>query len=294
MVLNIVGLGVGKWLNNLGGDRNVRRRGGADWPGHCQSGCGSGRTVTAADFRIPAESPVRAEFVRRDLFWACGAGTGLGHGRRNPGSATRPYPAPWRGAECSLALLYIGATLTLLVAVSKNDISVLQGHCAGREPHGGASGRGLDRRAVRAAAEFFDRRHRLGVDGRLGANSVCRRPRFLHAGVAGEGASAYATPYAALIVQAVVSLVLIVMNFVGFGRAGDFPDDALAGGGPATGSVSVHVRGAAEIRFRRARWQGRYSKTTLVLAGHQRPGDHDAGNCAGIFSRTADHFAVVV
>ena len=136
-VLNIVGLGVGKWLNNLGAI-------GTFVAAAVLIGLGVtiwlrfGTTVTAADFRIPADP----RFVLNSFGVICFGLVGLelasvmGDEIRDPQKTLCPAQSP--GEACSPALLYIGATLTLLVAVSKNDISVLQGivqavsHMAGR------------------------------------------------------------------------------------------------------------------------------------------------------------------
>ncbi len=125
MVLNIVGLGVGKWLNNLGAIGTVIAAA-------VLIGLGLvvwlrfGTTVTAADFRIPANP----RFVLNSFGVICFGLVGLelasvmGDEIENP-RKTLPGAVAWGGVLSGL--LYIGATLTLLVAVSKNDISVLQG-----------------------------------------------------------------------------------------------------------------------------------------------------------------------
>ena len=102
VVLNIVGLGVGKWINNLGGI-------GTGIAAAVLIGLGLviwlrfGTTVTCSGFRDSRESAFRAEFVRRDLLWAGGAGTGVGHGRRNPGPKEDFARRGRRGAACSPA-----------------------------------------------------------------------------------------------------------------------------------------------------------------------------------------------
>ena len=118
-------------------------------------------------------------------------------------------------------LLYIATTLTLLIAVSGDDINVLQGivqavsHMAARV---GASwivapfalmlsvsiaGIGSAWLAGSARIPFV-----AGLDSYMPAWLGKMHPR-------------YATPYAALIVQAMVSLILVVVNFLAFRRAGD-------------------------------------------------------------------------
>src|SRR5689334_19812950 len=125
VVLNIVGLGVGKWVNNLGGI-------GTGIAAATLIGLGVtiwlrfGTTVTAADFRIPADP----RFVLNSFGVICFGLVGLelasvmGDEIQEP-AKTLPGAVAWGGVISGL--LYIGATLTLLVAIGKNDISVLQG-----------------------------------------------------------------------------------------------------------------------------------------------------------------------
>ena len=142
-----------------------------------------------------------------------------------------PGAVAWGGVLSGL--LYIGATLTLLVAVGKNEISVLQGivqavgHMAQRVGVGwivapfalmlslSIAGIGSAWMGGSARIPFV-----AGLDSYMPSWLAKVHPR-------------YRTPYAALIVQAVVSMVLIVMNFCGGRRAGNIPEDAFAGGGAA-------------------------------------------------------------
>src|ERR1022692_4403262 len=135
-VLNIVGLGVGKWLNNLGAI-------GTFFAAAVLIGLGAtvwsrfGTTVTAADFRIPPDP----RFVLNSFGVICFGLVGLelasvmGDEIQDP-QKTLPGAVALGGVVSGA--LYIGATLTLLVAVGKNDISVLQGivqavsHMAGK------------------------------------------------------------------------------------------------------------------------------------------------------------------
>ena len=147
--------------------------------------------------------------------------------------------------------LYIGATLTLLVAVGKNDISVLQGivqavsHMAGKvgvawivTPFAvmlslSIAGIGSAWMGGSARIPFV-----AGLDSYM--------PSWL-----GRVHPKYATPYAALIVQAIVSLILIVINFYASGGVQEAFQTMLSlAVVSATGAVSVCICGAAEICFR--------------------------------------------
>src|SRR5208283_5156848 len=96
-----------------------------------------GTTISAADFKVPANP----RFVLNSFGVICFGLVGLelasvmGDEIQDP-RRTLPGAVAWGGVLSGL--LYIGATLTLLIAVSKDSISVLEGivqavsHMAGR------------------------------------------------------------------------------------------------------------------------------------------------------------------
>jgi len=211
VVLNIVGLGVGKWINNVGGL-------GTFIAGGLLIALGVivwlrfGASVTARDFRIPAN----LRFVLNSFGVICFGLVGLelasvmGDEIENP-RKTLPGGVAWGGILSGA--LYIGTTLTLLVAVSKEQISVLQGivqavsHLSGRVGIGwiiapfalmlslSIAGIGSAWLGGSARIPFV-----AGLDSYM--------PDWL-----GKIHPKYATPYAALIVHAAVSLILVVINF---------------------------------------------------------------------------------
>ena len=210
-ILNIVGLGVGKWLNNLGGI-------GTGIAAVTLIGLGLviwlrfGSTVSATEFHIPADP----KFVLNSFGVICFGLVGLelasvmGDEIRDP-KRTLPGAVAWGGVISGL--LYIGVTLTLLIALSKNEISVLQG-------------------IVQAVAHMAQR---VGVAWIVPPFAFMLSLSIAGIGSAWMGGSAripfvagldsympawlgkihprYATPYAPLIVQFVVSLALVVLNF---------------------------------------------------------------------------------
>ncbi len=126
VILNIVGLGVGKWINNLGGI-------GTGVAAAVLIGLGvivilqvRAPPCTAADFRIPANP----RFVLNSFGVICFGLVGLelasvmGDEIKDP-QKTLPGAVAWGGILSGV--MYIATTLTLLIAVSKNDINVLQG-----------------------------------------------------------------------------------------------------------------------------------------------------------------------
>ncbi|MFZ0642594.1 MAG: APC family permease, partial [Candidatus Acidiferrales bacterium] len=125
VILNIVGLGVGKWINNLGGI-------GTGVAAAVLIGLGLmmyfrfGTTVTAADFRIPANP----RFVLNSFGVICFGLVGLelasvmGDEIKDP-QKTLPGAVAWGGVLSGV--MYIATTLTLLIAVSRNEMNVLQG-----------------------------------------------------------------------------------------------------------------------------------------------------------------------
>ena len=215
VVLNVVGLGVGKWINNIGAvgtfvaAATLIGLGAVAWVRF-------GTTVSAADFRIPANP----RFVLNAFGVICFGLVGLelasvmGDEIQEP---RRTLPGAVAGGGIISGLLYIGATLTLLIAIDRRDINVLQGivqavtHLAARVGVSwiipafalmlsiSIAGIGSAWLAGSARIPFV-----AGLDSYL--------PSWL-----GKVHPRYGTPYAALIVHAAVSAVLVVLNFAGSG-----------------------------------------------------------------------------
>src|SRR5690348_13146147 len=214
VALNIVGLGVGKWVNNLGAIGTfvaaavLISLGTVIW-------LRFGTSVTAADFRIPA-SP---RFVLNSFAVICFGLVGLelasvmGDEIESP-QKTLPGAVAWGGLLSGL--LYIGATLTLLIAVKKSDISVLQGIVQ-------AVMRMAGRVGVPWIVAPFAFLLSLSIAG-IGSAWLSGSARIpFVAGLdsympdwLGKVHPRYRTPYAALIVHAAVSMVLVVLNFGGW------------------------------------------------------------------------------
>src|SRR3954452_4197802 len=214
-ILNIVGLGVGKWLNNLGGI-------GTGIAAATLIGLGLvtffkfGARVSASEFRIPADP----RFVLNSFGVICFGLVGLelasimGDEIREP-QRTLPGAVAWGGVLSGL--LYIGATLTLLIAVGKNDISVLQGIVQAVSHMASEVGVGWIVAPFALMLSF-------SIAG-IGSAWMGGSARILFVAVLdsympgwlGKVHPRYATPYAALIVQAVVSALLVILNFVGAG-----------------------------------------------------------------------------
>src|ERR1051326_3060992 len=113
--------------------------------------------------------------------------------------------------------LYIGATLTLLIAVSKKDISVLQGIV---QAVGSMAAR-VNASWIVAPFAFLLSFSIAGIGSAWLAGSaripfVAGLDSYMPSWL-GKVHPKYTTPYAALIVQGVVSLILIVLNFTASG-----------------------------------------------------------------------------
>jgi glutamate:GABA antiporter len=265
-ILNIVGLSVGKWLNNLGGIGTAIAAATLIILG-ATIFLRSGTTVTAADFRIPADP----RFVLNSFGVICFGLVGLelasvmGDEIREP-ARILPGAVVWGGVISGL--LYISATLTLLIAVGKNDISVLQG-------------------IVQAVSHMADK---VGFSWIVAPFALMLSLSIAGIGSAWMGGSAripfvagldsympnwlgkvhprYGTPYAALIVQFFVSLALCMINFAASGGVQEAFQTML--------SLAVVLQlvpflylFAALLRFAftEANAKGRYSKSVLVLSG---------------------------
>ncbi len=214
VVLNIVGLGVGKWINNLGAI-------GTGIAAAVLIGLGIvvclrfGTRVTWADFRIPPNP----KFVLNSFGVICFGLVGLelasvmGDEIENP-QKTLPGAVAWGGVLSGV--LYIGATLTLLIAINKNDINVLQGVVQ-------AVGHMASRVGVAWIIAPFAFLLSLSIAGIasawLGGSAripfVAGLDSYMPAWL-GKVHPRYHTPYAALIVHASVSMVLVVLNFSGW------------------------------------------------------------------------------
>jgi glutamate:GABA antiporter len=214
-IMNIVGLGVGKWLNNVGAI-------GTFIAAAVLIGLGVtvymkfGTTLTAADFRVPADP----RFVLNSFGVICFGLVGLelasvmGDEIQDP-QRTLPGAVAWGGVISGA--LYVGVTLTLLIAISKNQINVLQGVVQAVSHMASSVGIGwvivpfaimLSLSIAGIGSAWMGGSARIpfvaGLDSYM--------PSWL-----GRVHPRYATPHAALIVQAIVSLVLIVINFYASG-----------------------------------------------------------------------------
>jgi amino acid transporter len=261
-----MGLGVGKWINNLGGI-------GTFVAAFLLMGLGVivclkfGTNIRWADFQIPANP----RFVLNSFGVICFGLVGLelasimGDEIESP-RKTLPGAVAWGGVLSGV--LYIGATLTLVVAVDKNSISVLQG-------------------IVQAVSHMADR---VGVAWIVAPFAFLLSLSIAGIGSAWLGGSAripfvagldsympawlgrihpkYATPYAALIVHASVSLILVIANFMATGGVQESFQRLLSLAVvlqliPFLYMFGALLRIAADEKFVR----GHYAKGTLVFAG---------------------------
>jgi glutamate:GABA antiporter len=261
---NILGLGVGKWINNLGAI-------GTFVAAAVLIGLGAviwsrfGTTITGADFRIPANP----KFVLNSFGVICFGLVGLelasvmGDEIQDP-RRTLPGAVAWGGVVSGA--LYVGATLTLLIAVGKN-VNVLQGivqavtHMAGRVGIGWISvpfalmlslsiaGIGSAWMGGSARIPFV-----AGLDSYM--------PSWL-----GRVHPRYATPYAALILQGIVSAVLVILNFAGAGVQETF--QKLLSLAVVLQLVPFVYMFGALVKFAviESAPRGQYGRATLFLAG---------------------------
>jgi amino acid transporter len=262
--LNIRGLGVGKWINNVGAIGTFVAAtvlvglGVVIW-----SRFGSG--ITVADFKIPANP----RFVLNSFGVICFGLVGLelasvmGDEIQDP-SRTLPGAVGWGGLLSGS--LYIAATLTLLIAVGKN-VNILQGVV--QAVTGMAARVGVHWISVPFAFMLS-----LAIAG-IGSAWIggCARIPFV-AGLdsympswLGTVHPRYATPYAALIVQAVVSGVLVILNLVGAGVQETF--QKLLSLAVVLQLIPFVYMFGALVKFAVTEPvpRGQYGRTTLFLAG---------------------------
>jgi len=261
---NILGLGVGKWINNLGAIGTFAAAavliglGVVIWSRY-------GTPLSTADFKIPANP----KFVLNSFGVICFGLVGLelasvmGDEIQDP---RRTLPGAVALGGVLSGALYIGATLTLLIAVGKN-VNVLQGivqavtHMAGRVGIGWISvpfalmlsvsiaGIGSAWMGGSARIPFV-----AGLDSYM--------PSWL-----GKVHPRYATPYAALILQGIVSAVLVILNFAGAGVQETF--QKLLSLAVVLQLVPFVYMFGALVKFAvtESTPKGQYGRVTLLLAG---------------------------
>jgi amino acid transporter len=265
VVLNVVGLGVGKWINNIGAI-------GTFVAAALLMGLGIivwskfGTMVTWADFQIPANP----RFVLNSFGVICFGLVGLelasvmGDEILEP-AKTLPGAVAWGGLLSGA--LYIGATLTLLIAVSKSQISVLQGIVQAVAHMASTVGVNW----IVAPFAFLLSLSIAGIGSAwLGGSAripfVAGLDSYMPAWL-GRVHPQYRTPYAALIVHAAVSLALVLMNFWSTGVQESFQRllslAVVLQLIPFLYMFYALIRIATEPGFQRKR----YSKGTLLAAG---------------------------
>ena len=210
--LNVVGLGVGKWVNNIGGI-------GTAIASLILIGLGItmtrrfGVNLTWHDMRVPFDLNLLSAFGL-----VCFALVGLelvsimGDEIREP-RKTVPFAVAWGGAISGI--LYIGCTLTLLIAVPRTEISALQGI-----PQ--AVSRMSDKVGVPWLVAPFAFVLSISIAGIASAwlSGSARIPfvagldSYLPSAL-GKLHPRFSTPYVALIVQTGISILFLAMSFIG-------------------------------------------------------------------------------
>ena len=208
--LNIVGLGIGKWINNLGAIGTFVAAGVLILLGVVVTSK-TGLTIHSADFRIPADP----RFLLNTFGVICFALVGLelasimGDEIQDP-ARTLPGAVLWGGVLSGL--LYIAATLTLLVAVGRN-FNVTQGIVQ-------AVGHMASALGISWILPGFALLLSLAIAGIgsawLGGSAripfVAGLDSYMPAWL-GRVHPKYSTPYAALIVHVTISIVLCIIFF---------------------------------------------------------------------------------
>jgi amino acid transporter len=209
--VNIVGAAIGKWINNIGAI-------GTGIAAAVLVVLGvivvskNGLTVSAADFRIPRDP----RFVLNSFGVICFALVGLelasimGDEIKDP-QRTLPGAVLWGGVISGV--LYILATLTLLVAVGRDGISVLQGVVQ-------AVGKFSGQLGIAWIVPAFALMLSISIAGIasawLGGSAripfVAGLDSYMPAWL-GRVHPRYATPYAALLVHVAISILLCVVFF---------------------------------------------------------------------------------
>ena len=264
VLLNILGLGVGKWINNLGAIGTFIAAG-------VLVGLGVmiwfrfGSGVTASDFKVPADPGFVLHCFGVIVFALLGLDLAsiMGDEIRDP-ARILPGAVAWGGLICGI--LYVSATLTLLVSVGKN-VNMLQGVV-----------QGVSQMTARVGVTWltvpFALMLSLAATGIASAwTGGCARIPFV-AGLdsylpswLGSIHPRYATPHAALIVQGIVSGALVILSFAGAGVQETF--QKLLSLAIVLNLVPYVYMFGALVKFAMTEPvpRGHYGRTTLFLAG---------------------------
>jgi amino acid transporter len=265
VALNIRGLGVGKWVNNLGGigtgvaAATLVILGIVIWSRF-------GTPITASEFHIPKDP----RFVLNSFGVICFGLVGLelasvmGDEIQDP-ERNLPFAVAWGGVISGA--LYIAATVTLLMAVSKNDISVLQGIVQ-------AVAHMASRVSVNWIVAPFALMLSLSIAGIASAwlagsariPFVAGLDSYLPSWL-GKVHPRYGTPYAALIVHAIVSILLVGLNFLG-GSVQETFQKLLSLAVVLQLIPFIYIFAALlKLAFGDSFVRARYSKSVLILSG---------------------------
>jgi glutamate:GABA antiporter len=262
-LLNIVGLGVGKWINNAGAI-------GTGIAAVVLIGLGIvislrfGTHLTAADFAISSDYKPLLNSFGVICFGLVGLelASVMGDEIRDPAKSL-PGAVAWGGIISGV--LYIGTTLILLVAIGRSDISILQGivQAVGTMAQRvGIGWIGIPFALMLSVAIAGIGSAWMGGAARIpfvvGLDSYM--PDWM-----GKIHPRYATPYAALIVQFIVSAALVVIN-LGFDVKESF--QRLLSLAVVLQLVPFLYMFAALIKYGlKSDTTGRYSRGSLLLAG---------------------------
>ena len=213
VALNVLGVGVGKWVNNLGGIGTALAAGALIGLALLVSRT-QGVSLSAADFRV-AEADWRLISSFGVICFALVGlelGSVMGDEVRDP-ERTIPVAVAWGGALSGI--LYLGATLAVLAALPQQEIGVVQGILQAVSRMAEASGLGalvpalalvLSISIAGIASAWLGGSARVpfvaGLDAYLPPALGRLHPRF-------------ATPYVALITHGVLSSLFVAMSFVG-------------------------------------------------------------------------------
>jgi len=263
--LNIAGLGIGKWINNIGAIGTGVAAGVLIGLGIVLS-LRFGTHWSAADFKMPADYRSVLNSFGVICFGLVGLELASVMGDEiNDPERNMPISVAWGGIISGV--LYIATTLTLLIAIGRSDISILQGIVQAVDHM--ASQVGIGAITIPFALMLCFAIAGIGSAWTGGAARipfVAGLDSYLPSWM-GKVHPKYATPSAALIVQFVVSAGLVVINFAGGARVQEAFQRLLALA-VVLQLVPFLYMFAALVKFG---WlgdtSGRYGRATLLVSG---------------------------
>ena len=127
VTLNVVGLNVGKWLNNIGAHRELDSRGAADRARRRSPGAASDRRRRSTRGALVPSTSLKDVIFWSTIAFAFGGVESASTMGEEIQDARRTVPRAILTAGALITVLYLAGTLSVLLAIPREQVSGLQG-----------------------------------------------------------------------------------------------------------------------------------------------------------------------